>query len=114
MPWEIIVPFVLWRQNYWLTQRNNKKINLIKKIIVPCVLWRQNYWLRQRNKKKLNWTKNFIWNALLSPHLRANKNPLYLEIPMDKPVLIIEAPELNDEAVASFYYFLQDFVLAFE
>ena len=33
---------------------------------------------------------------------------------MDKPVIIIEAPELNDEAVTSVYQFLQDLVLAFE
>ena len=33
---------------------------------------------------------------------------------MDKPVLIVEAPELSDNVVASFYSFLQDFMLAFE
>ena len=33
---------------------------------------------------------------------------------MDKPVLIIDAPELNDEAVASVQGFLQELMLAFE
>lgn len=33
---------------------------------------------------------------------------------MDKPVLIIEAPELDDDGAASVYHFLQELVLAFE
>jgi hypothetical protein len=33
---------------------------------------------------------------------------------MDKPVLIIEMPELNNEAVVSVYHFLQELMNAFE
>lgn len=33
---------------------------------------------------------------------------------MDKPILIVEAPELDDDAAARVYEFLQDLVLGFE
>jgi hypothetical protein len=33
---------------------------------------------------------------------------------VDKPVLIVEMPELSDEAVMGIYNFLQDITLAFE
>jgi hypothetical protein len=33
---------------------------------------------------------------------------------MDKPVLIVEVPELSDEAVTGIYDFLQEITLAFE
>lgn len=33
---------------------------------------------------------------------------------MDKPVLVIEAPELNDEAAAIVLDFLQEFINAFD
>jgi hypothetical protein len=33
---------------------------------------------------------------------------------MDKPVLIIEMPPLNDEAAAGAYNFLQELIIAFE
>ncbi len=33
---------------------------------------------------------------------------------MDKPVLIIQAPELNDESVVGIYIFLQELIMAFE
>jgi len=33
---------------------------------------------------------------------------------MDKPVLIVEMPELNDEAVIGIHHFLQELMNAFE
>lgn len=58
--------------------------------------------------------KNSILNVLrhLSHHENANK--LTLEKTMDRPVIIIDAPDLNDNAVKSMQIFLHELIMAFE